>query len=110
MGDVRDEVAPDLVDPPHLVGADVVGVLASLGARRSLLGAYPGPALRLEAVAEAPGGVDVLVGGSLLQGRADPAYVDVYGARGAHAGVSPDLLRQLLPALELAGRLCERHE
>jgi hypothetical protein len=30
VGDVRDEVAPDLVDPPHLVGADVVGVLASL--------------------------------------------------------------------------------
>src|SRR3712207_9222433 len=40
----------------------------------------------LETVAEAPGRVDVLVGGLLLQRGPDPAYVHVYGARGPDAG------------------------
>src|SRR5919107_2475240 len=62
-----------------------------------------GPWPRFEAVAEAPGGVDVLVGRLLFQGGPYPAYVHVYGARGAHARVPPDLFRQLLAAPQLPG-------
>ena len=81
VGDVRDEVAADLVDPLQLVGADGTGAVSLiqrlLPVFREGLGR---PLLRFEAVAEAPGGVDVLVGRLLLQGGPDPAYVHVYGA------------------------------
>src|SRR3712207_5044431 len=44
--------------------------------------------------------MDVPVRGPRLQRGPDPADVDVYGARETDAGVSPNLLGQLLPALE----------
>src|SRR5918911_1919153 len=61
-------------------------------------GAWGVPRFRLEAVAEAAGGVDVLIGRLLLQGGPDPAYVHVYRARGTDPRVPPDLLGQLLAA------------
>src|SRR5215210_7569321 len=65
---------------------------------------------RLEAVAQAPNGVDVLVLALPCKRGPDAPHVHVYGARGAHARVAPDLLGQVLPALELAGTGGQRRQ
>src|SRR5918995_299861 len=64
---------------------------------------------RLEAVAETPGGVHVLVG-AVRQRGPDAPDVDVDRARRAHARVPPHLLGQLLAALELPRPRGERHQ
>src|SRR5918992_1356245 len=64
---------------------------------------------RLEAVAQAPGGVDILVV-ALRERGPDAPDVHVYGARGAHARVPPHLFGELLPALELAGLRGQGHQ
>src|ERR671921_1103662 len=64
---------------------------------------------RLEAVAETPGGVHVLVVAVRERGP-DAPDVDVDGARGTHARVPPHLLGKLLAALQLARLRGERHQ
>src|ERR687894_793235 len=64
---------------------------------------------RLEAVAQAPGGVDVLVVARRQRGP-DAPDVHVYGARGAYARMPPHLFGELLPALELAGLRGQGHQ
>src|SRR5215204_3075656 len=107
MGDVGDEIAPDLVDPLEFIGADVTGAVLSLQ-RHLLLPAFRkrfdgAPWLGFETVAESPRCVDVLVGRLLLQCCPDPAYVHVYRARGTDAGMAPDLLGERFAAPERGG-------
>src|SRR5918995_3342865 len=57
---------------------------------------------RLEAVAQAPGGVDILVVARRQRGP-DAPDVHVYSARGANPRVAPHLLGQVLPTLKFTG-------